>query len=55
MTKIDEKFNDFKIAIIAEIREQIKREVSEALEKEIKKRAELESTVCMLQKHVKNY
>ena len=37
MTKIDEKFNDFKIAIIAEIREQIKQEVSEALEKEIKK------------------
>ena len=44
MTKIDEKFNDFKIAIIAEIREQIKREVSEALEKEIKKREELESS-----------
>ena len=44
MTKIDEKFNDFKIAIIAEIREQIKQEVSEALEKEIKKREELESS-----------
>ena len=55
MTKIDEKFNDFKIAIIAEIREQIKQDVSEALEKEIKKREELKSTVCMLQKHVKNY
>ena len=33
LTKIDEKFNDFKIAIIAEIRDQIKQEVSEALEK----------------------
>ena len=47
LIKIDEKFNDFKIAIIAEIREQIKQNVSEALEKEIKKRDELESTVCM--------
>ena len=55
LLKIDEKFNDFKIAIIAEIRDQIKQEVSEALEKEIKKREELESTVCMLQEHVKNY
>ena len=47
LIKIDEKFNDFKIAIIAEIREQIKQNVSEALEKDIKKRDELESTVCM--------
>ena len=55
LTKIDEKFNNFKIAILAEIRDQIKQEVSEALEKEIKKREELESTVCVLQEHVKNY
>ena len=55
LTKIDEKFNNFKIAIIAEIRDQIKQEVSEALEKEIKKREELESKVCMFQEHVKNY
>ena len=55
LLKIDEKFNDFKIAIIAEIRDQIKQEVSEALEKEIKKWEELEFTVCMLQEHVKNY
>ena len=53
--EIDKKFNDFKIAIITEIRDQIKQEVSEALEKEIKKREELQSTVCMLQEHVKNY
>ena len=52
LTKVDEKFNDFKIAIIVELREQIKQEVSKALEKEIKKREELESTVSMLQKHV---
>ena len=54
LTKIDGKFNGFKIAIIAEIREQIKQEVSETLEKESKKREELESTVCMLQERVKN-
>ena len=53
LAKIDQKFNDFKIAIIAEIRNQINQEVSDALEKEIKKREELESTVCMLQENVK--
>ena len=36
-TKIDEKCSDFKTAIIIEIREQTKQEVSVALEKEIKK------------------
>ena len=55
LTKIDEKFSDFKTAIMIEIREQIKQEVSVALEKEIKKREELESTVCVLPEHVKNY
>ena len=48
LTKIDQKFHDFKIAIIAGIREQIKQEVSEAFSKVIKKREKLESTVCML-------
>ena len=48
LTRIDKKFNDFKIAIIAEIRHQIKQQVSEALEKEIKKMEELESTVSTL-------
>ena len=52
LTEEDEKFNDFKIAIIVELREQIKQKVSIALEKEIKKREELESTVSMLQEHV---
>ena len=33
LAKLDEKFNNFKVAIIAEIRDQIKQEVSEALEK----------------------
>ena len=48
LTKVEEEFNDFKIAIITENRDQIKQEVSEALEKEIKKKEELESTVSML-------
>ena len=52
LTKIEEEFNDFKIVIITEIRDQIKQEVSEALEKEIKKKEELESAVCMLWEHV---
>ena len=54
-TKIDEKFNDFKIVIIAEIREQIKQQGGEALEKKIKKTEQLKATVCTFQKHVKNY
>ena len=36
LTKIDVKFNNFKIAIMVELRKQIKQEVSEALEIEIK-------------------
>ena len=40
LTKIEENFNYFKIAIIAEIRD-VKQEVSEPLEKEIKKKKEL--------------
>ena len=31
-TKIDKKFNDFKITIIVKLREQIPQEVSKALE-----------------------
>ena len=41
LTKIEENFNYFKIAIIAEIGEHVKQEVSEPLEKEIKKKKEL--------------
>ena len=41
LTKIEENFNYFKIAIIAEIREHVKQEVSEPLEKEVKKKKEL--------------
>ena len=41
--------------ISAEIRDQIKQEVSEALETEIKKKEEPESTISILQEHVTNY
>ena len=54
LTKIDKKFNNFKITITVKLREQIPQEVSKALEQN-KKRNELESTVCMLQEHVKRY
>ena len=55
MTKIDEKFNDFKIITITELREQITQGVSESLEKEIEKKEELKFTVYMVQGHVQNY
>ena len=54
LTKIDKKFNNFKITITVKLREQIPQEVSKALE-QTKKRNELESNVCMLQEHVKSY
>ena len=54
LTKIDKKFNNFKIMITVKLREQIPQEVLKALE-QTKKRNELESTVCMLQEHVKSY
>ena len=40
---------------IAEIRDQIKQVVPDSLEKKIKEREELASTVYMLQEHVKKY
>ena len=55
VTKIDEKFNDFKIMTITELREQITQGVSESLEKEIEKKEELKFTVYMVQGHVQNY
>lgn len=55
LAKIDEKFNEMKIDFLKEIKEQIKNEVTAAINNEIKKREELESTVAMLQQHVKEY
>ena len=55
LAKIDEKFREFKCDFITEIKDQIKNEVSEAIGAEIRKREELESTVAVLQQHVKNF
>ena len=53
LSKIDQKFNELKL--LSELKDQIKKEVSEAIKTEIKKREELESTVSLLQEHVKNF
>ena len=55
LAKIDEKFREFKSDFINEIKDQTKNEISEAIGVEIKKREELESTVAVLLKHVKNF
>ena len=55
LAKIDGKLNEIKIDFLTEIKEQIKNEVAAAINNEIKKREELESTVAMLQQHVREY
>ena len=50
-----EKFKEIKIDFLTEIKEQIKNEVTAAINNEIKKREELEFTVPMLQQHVREY
>ena len=55
LAKIDETFREFKTDFINEIKDQIKNEVREAIGVEIRKREELESTVAVLQQHVKNF
>ena len=55
LAKTDEKFREFNSDFINEIKDQIKDEVSEAIGVEIWKREELESTVAVLQQHVKNF
>ena len=55
LAKIDEKFNKIKIDFLTEIKEQIKNEVAAAINNEIKKCEEIESTVAMLQQHVREY
>ena len=54
LAKIDKKFREFKSDFITKIKDQIKNEVSEGIGAEIRKREELESTVAVLQQHVKN-
>ena len=53
LAKIDEKFREFKFDFINNIKEKIKNEVIEAIGVEIRKREKLESTVAVLQQHVK--
>ena len=55
LSKIDQKFNKLKLEFLSKLKVQIKKEVSEAIKTEIKKREELESTVSLLQEHVKNF
>ena len=50
LSKIDQKFNELKL--LSELKDQIKKEVSEAIKTEIKKREELESTVTFRSKQL---
>ena len=45
LSKIDQKFNKLKLEFLSELKDQIKKEVSEAIKTETKKREEQESTV----------
>ena len=53
LSKIDVKFSEFKLNILAELKQQLKIEVAESFKNELKKREELESTVSVLQQDVK--
>ena len=55
LSKIDQKFNELKLEFLSELKDQVKKEVSEAIKTEIKKREGLESTVSLLQEDVKNF
>ena len=55
LSKIDQRSNKLTLEFLSELKDQIKKEVSEAIKTEIKKREELESTVSLLQEHVKNF
>ena len=54
LSKNDQKFKELKLEFL-KLKDQIKKEVSEAIKTETKKREELESTVSLLQEHVKNF
>ena len=55
LSKIDQNLNKLKLEFLSELKDQIRKEVSEANKTEIKKREELESTVYLLQEQVKNF
>ena len=48
LSQIDDKFSEFKLDILAELKQQLKIEVAEAFKNELKIREELESTVSVL-------
>ena len=52
---MDQKFSEPKLEFLSELKDHIKKEVSGAIKTEIKKREELESTVSLLQEHVKSF
>ena len=55
LSNIDQKFNKLKLEFLSELKNQIKKEDSEAIKTEIKKREELELPISLLQEHVKNF
>ena len=55
LSKIDQKFNKLRLEFLSELNDQIKKEVSEAIKTETKKREELEPIVSLLQEPVKNF
>ena len=48
LSKIDDKFSEFKLDILAELKQQLKTEVIETFKNELKKKEELEPTVSVL-------
>ena len=52
LSKIDAEFSEFKLEILAELKQQLKVEVAEVFKNELKKKEELEPTVSLLQQHV---
>ena len=55
LSKMDQKSNKLKLEFLSELKDQVKKEVSEAIKTETKKREGLESTVSQLQEDVKNF
>ena len=48
LSKIDDKFSEFKLDILAELKQQLKTEVIETFKNKLKKKEELEPTVSVL-------
>ena len=48
LSKIDDKFSEFKLDILAELKQQLKTEVIETFKNELRKKEELEPTISVL-------